>query len=257
MKTHQAPALSDELDRLLRRMRWPYIRRAAPDICATARAQRWDPAELLRVLIIEEVNGRDIATRRMRRHAAGFPAGKTFESWREGDSSIPQPTQQALMTLEWIGRAENLAICGPSGTGKTHFCEALGAAVIEKGMRVAWFSLESLTATVGRAKVDASVQRVVARICRADLIVIDDIGMLPSGQEAAEAFYRVIDAAYEKRSVALTSNLHPAGFDTIMPKTLATAAVDRFLHHAHLVLTDGGSLRLAEATAGKGVKPLV
>ena len=81
--------------------------------------------------------------------------------------------------------------------------------------------------------------------------------LLPSGQDAAEAFYRVIDAAYEKRSVALTSNLHPAGFDTIMPKTLATAAVDRFLHHAHMVLTEGGSLRLAEATAGKGVKPLV
>src|SRR5256885_2180741 len=64
--------------------------------------------------------------------------------------------------------------------------------------------------------------------------------MLPSGQEAAEAFYRVIDAAYEKRSVALTSNLHPAGFDTIMPKTLATAAVDRFLHHAHMFLTEAG-----------------
>jgi hypothetical protein len=81
--------------------------------------------------------------------------------------------------------------------------------------------------------------------------------LLPSGQEAAEAFYRVIDAAYEKRSVALTSNLHPPGFDTIMPKALATAAVDRFLHHAHMVLTEGGSLRLAEATAEKGVKPLV
>src|SRR5262249_37884746 len=83
-----------------------------------------------------------------------------------------------------------LAIWGPSGTGKTHVCEALGAAVIEKGMRVAWFTLESLTAAIGRAKVDASVQRVVTRICRADFIVIDDIGMLPSGQEAAEAFYK-------------------------------------------------------------------
>jgi len=257
MKAPQAPSLPDELDRLMRRMRFPYMRRAAPEVCATARSQRWDPTEVLRVLIAEEVIGRDSATRKMRRHAAGFPSGKTFESWREEDSSIPRPTQQALMTLEWIGRAENLAICGKSGTGKTHFCEALGAAVIEKGMRVAWFSLQSLTATVGRAKVDASVPRVVARICRADLIVIDDIGMLPSGQEAAEAFYRVIDAAYEKRSVALTSNLHPAGFDTIMPKSLATAAVDRFLHHAHMVLTDGDSIRLAEATAGKGVKPLV
>jgi len=80
--------------------------------------------------------------------------------------------------------------------------------------------------------------------------------MLPAGQDAAEAFYRVIDAAYEKRSVALTSNLHPSGFDTIMPKSLATPAVDRFLHHAHMVLTDGPSIRLEEATAGKGVKPL-
>ena len=257
MKAPQPPPLPVELDLLFRRMRWPYMRKAAPEICATARAQRWDPAELLRVLFLEEIAGRDMATRRMRRRAAGFPAGKTFASWRDQDSRVPAPTLQALMTLEWVSPAENLAIWGPSGTGKTHVCEALGAAVIEKGMRVAWFTLESLTAAIGRAKVDASVQRVVTRICRADFIVIDDIGMLPSGQEAAEAFYRVIDAAYEKRSVALTSNLHPSGFDTIMPKTLATAAVDRFLHHAHMVSTDGASIRLEEALAGKGVKPLV
>lgn len=56
--------------------------------------------------------------------------------------------------------------------------------------------------------------------------------------------------------MAVSSNLHPAGFDTIMPKTLTTAAVDRLLHHAHLVATKGGSLRLAEAMAGRGVQPL-
>jgi DNA replication protein DnaC len=72
----------------------------------------------------------------------------------------------------------------------------------------------------------------------------------------AEAFYRVVDAAYERRSVAVTSNIHPSGMDTIMPKTLATATVDRLLHHAHLVLTKGDSHRLAEALAGKGVTPL-
>ena len=74
--------------------------------------------------------------------AAGFPAGKTFDSWRPDDSSIPAPTQQALRTLEWVGRAENLAIAGPSGTGKSHFVEALAHAVIDAGMRVAWFTLE-------------------------------------------------------------------------------------------------------------------
>ena len=254
--TTTAPALPDELDRLLRRMRLPYLRKAAPDVLATARAQRWDPAEVLRVLISEEVVGRDGATRRMRRRTANFPTGKTLGSWRPGESPIPEPTQQALTTLEWIGRRENLVIAGPSGTGKSHFVEGLSHAAIEQDLRVAWFTLESLTATIGKAKVDATVARTIARICRCDLIVVDDIGMLPAGQDAAEAFYRVVDAAYERRSVAVTSNIHPSGFDTIMPKTLATATVDRLLHHAHLVLTKGDSHRLAEALAGNGVVPL-
>jgi DNA replication protein DnaC len=251
-----APPIPDELDQLLRRMRLPYLRRSAPDVLATARAQRWDPAEVLRVLISEEVVGRDAATRRMRRKTAAFPTGKTLASWRPDESSIPEATQNALTTLEWVGRHENLAVAGPSGTGKSHFVEALAHAAIEADLRVAWFTLENLTTTIGRAKADASIARTVSRICRCDLIVVDDIGMLPTGQDAAEAFYRVVDAAYERRSIAVTSNIHPSGFDTIMPKTLATATVDRLLHHAHLVLTKGDSHRLAEALAGKGVTPL-
>jgi DNA replication protein DnaC len=112
-----APDLPDELLAVLKRMRLPYLRNAASEVLATARAQRWDPAEVLRVLITEEIRGRDDATRRMRRRAAGLPAGKTFESWRETDSSIPPGSQTGLATLEWVSRAENLAIAGPSGTG--------------------------------------------------------------------------------------------------------------------------------------------
>jgi DNA replication protein DnaC len=256
MSSPAAPALPEELDRLLRRMRLPYMRKTAPDVLATARAQRWDPAEVLRVLITEEVVGRDAATRRLRRATANFPTGKTLASWRPEDSSIPAATQNALTTLEWIGRAENLVIAGPSGTGKSHLTEALAAAAIEKDLKVAWFTLESLHAVIAKTKIDGSTARTVARICRADLIVLDDIGMLPVPAEAAEAFYRIIDAAYERRSIAVTSNIHPSGFDTIMPKTIATAATDRLLHHAHLVLTTGDSHRLAQAMAGRGVVPL-
>ena len=256
MTNPKAPALPDELDRILRRMRLPYLRAAAPDVLATARAQRWDPTEVLRVLLSEEVTGRDCATRRLRRKTANFPTGKTFSSWRPEESSIPEATQNALSTLEWVGRHENLAVAGPSGTGKSHFVEALAHAAIEKDLRVAWFTLETLTAAVGKAKIDGTVARAISKICGCDLIVVDDIGMLPTGQDAAEAFYRIIDAAYERRSIAVTSNIHPSGFDSIMPKTLATATVDRLLHHAHLVTTKGDSHRLAEALAGKGVVPL-
>ena len=250
------PPIPSELEAVLRRMRFPYLRDAAPEVLATARAQRWDPAEVVRILLETEIAGRSAATKRSHRKQANLPSGKTFDSWKEAESSIPAPTQHALMTLEWIHRAENLAVTGASGTGKSHFAEALASKAIEEDPQVAWFTLESLTATLGRAAVDNSVSKTVAKITRCELIVVDDIGLLPCGQAAAEAFYRLIDAAYERRSVIVTSNIHPAGFDSIMPKTLATAAVDRLLHHSHIVLTEGTSLRLAQATNGQGVVPL-
>lgn len=256
MITSNAPALPDDLETLLRGLRLPYIRRAAPEVLATAKAQRWEPAEVLRALLSEERRGRDRSAVALRRAAAGFPTGKTFSSWREAESSIPAPTQAALRTLEWVHRRENLVVCGPSGAGKTFLLEALGAAVVEAGMRVVWFTLESLGALVRRHRVDDTVTKVVARIVRAELIVVDDIGLLPVPSDAAEGLYRVVDAAYERRSVAVSSNLHPAGFDELMPKMLATATVDRLLHHAHVCVTGGESVRLAQASAGMGVVPL-
>jgi DNA replication protein DnaC len=250
------PPLDGALDALLRRLRLPHIRRAAPEVLATARAQRWEPAEVLSTLLAAEAAGRARSSRATRRAAAGFPTGKTFSAWDQGASSIPVPTQAALRTLEWVGRRENLVVCGPSGTGKTFFLEALGQLAVEAGSKVAWFTLESLGALVRRHRADDSVTKAVARILRADLVVVDDIGLLPVGPDAAEGLYRLVDAAYERRSVAVSSNLHPAGFDELMPKTLATATVDRLLHHAHICLTDGDSFRLTQATAGKGVKPL-
>jgi len=148
-------------------------------------------------------------------------------------------------------------IVGPSGTGKSMFLEALGHVTVESGRRVAWFSLESLGVLVRRHRADDSVTRAISRILRADLIVVDDVGLLSVGPDAAEGLYRLVDAAYERRSVAMSSNLHPSGFDELMPKTLATATVDRLMHHAHLCATGGESVRLAQAVSGQGVIPLV
>jgi DNA replication protein DnaC len=251
------PPLPDELDRLLRRLRLPYVRRAAPEVLATANSQRWEAAEVLRVLLAEEAQGRDHATIQMRRRSSGLPAGKTFDAWEEKASAIPKPTQQALRTLEWIDRAEVLVACGPSGTGKSHFIEALGHLAIDKGKTVSWHTLETLAALFRRHRADDSVSKAISKLIRADLILIDDVGLLPVSADAAEALFRVVDAAYEKRSIAISSNVHPSGFDELMPKTLATATVERLLHHAHVLITDGqDSYRLAQATAGKGVRPL-
>ena len=146
----------------------------------------------------EEIGG--IPTRSMlatRRKAAGFPTGNTFDTWDESASLIPVPTQRALRTLEWIGRKGNVVVCGPSGTGKTFLLEALGQQIVEGWMRVAWFRLEDLRALVRVHRSDDPVNRVVTHILLADLIVVDYIGLLEVGADAAEGLYRLVDAAYE------------------------------------------------------------
>jgi len=248
--------LPEDVQALLRRLRLPHIRALAPEVVATAKAQRWDPVEVLRALFAAEAAGRERSALATRRAAAGFPTGKTFDAWSAEASSIPAPTQQALRTLEWVHRRENLVFCGPSGTGKTFLLEALGQHAVEAGLRVAWFTLEDLGVLLRRHRADDTVTKAIARVLRADLVVVDDIGLLPVATDAAEGLYRLVDAAYEKRSVAISSNLHPAAFDELMPRTLATATVDRLLHHAHICQTTGESVRLSQALAGQGVSPL-
>jgi DNA replication protein DnaC len=144
----------------------------------------------------------------------------------------------------------------PSGTGKSHLLEALGHAAIDQQMTVAWFSVEDLGALVRRHRVDDTVSKAFASLASVALVVVDDIGLLPISSDAAEGLYRLVDATYERRSVALSSNLHPSGFDQLMDKTIASALVDRLLHHAHVIVTEGESVRLIDATSGKGVVPL-
>lgn len=249
-------AVIDEVVALCRRLRLKYVREQTPDVVLTARAQRWDPAEALRVLLVAEAEGRDRSSIEARRRRARFPAGKTFESWTESRSSIPAATQRALRSLEWVSRAENVVVAGPQGTGKSHLLEAIGHHAVDAGLSVAWFSVEDLGTIIRRHRVDDTVSKAFAALASTSLTVIDDIGLLPISTDAAEGLYRLVDAAYERRSLALSTNLHPSGFDQLMDKTIASALVDRLMHHAHVVVTDGQSVRLEDALAGKGVVPL-
>lgn len=257
MSDSRVPAVPiDEVIALCRRLRLKYVREQVEEVVLTARAQRWDPTDVLRALLVAEATGRDHSTIETRRRRAHFPAGKTFDTWTEARSSIPAKTQRSLRSLEWVTRSENLVVAGPSGTGKSHLLEALGHAAVDAQLTVAWFSVEDLGAVVRRHRVDDTVSKAFASLASVTLVVVDDIGLLPISSDAAEGLYRLVDANYERRSVALSSNLHPSGFDQLMDRTIASALVDRLLHHAHVIVTEGESIRLVDATSGKGVEPL-
>ena len=246
----------DEVITLCRRLRLKYVREQLEEVVLTAKAQRWEPTEILRCLLEAEAKGRDTSTMETRRHKAHFPAGKTFDCWDESQSSIQASSQRSLRSLEWVSRSENLVVCGPAGTGKSHLLEAIGHEAINHSLSVAWFAIEDLGVLVRRHRIDDTVSKAFATLSNISLVIVDDIGLVPISQDCAEGLYRLIDSAYERRSLAISSNLHPSGFDQLMDKTIASALVDRLLHHAHVIVTEGGSVRLADATSGKGVVPL-
>ncbi|KJE75221.1 transposase [Ferrimicrobium acidiphilum DSM 19497] len=116
---------------------------------------------------------------------------------------------------------------------------------------------ESLAQTIATAKATDTLSSTLAKFRRLDLVIIDDLGILPIGENDSEALYRVVETCYETTSLIVTSNFGLASFDEILnPRSIAAALVDRLAHHAHLIETTGESIRLSQALSGKGVMPL-
>lgn len=245
-----AESLDPALVEGLRRLKLARIRRIAGDVSATARTQRWRPEEFLRVLVDEECQARDESNRQMRLKMANFPVRKTLESFDLSVSSMSRATFDYLASLEWLEHKRNVALVGPPGTGKSHLAVALGRAAVEK-YRVRFFRADALVEQLYRGLADNTVGRVIDGILRADLVVIDELGFSSLDAVAANHLFRLVSAAYETRSLVLTSNWAFEQWTNFLPDaTSATAILDRFVHHCEVVVMDGQSYRLREA---KGV----
>ncbi|MCF7552612.1 IS21-like element helper ATPase IstB [Pseudonocardia sp. WMMC193] len=246
------PALDADIEAGLKRLKLAAMRRLAPELLLTARTQRWRPEELLRVLVEAEVAARDASNIANRRKAAGFPVAKTLDEFDLSASSIPTATFDYLASLEWVRGAENLALVGPAGTGKSHLLVALGTAAVEAGHRVRYFTAAELVEALYRGLADNSVGRLIDQTLRHDLIIIDEIGFAPLDDTAAQLLFRLVAAAYERRSLAISSHWPFDQWGRFMPEhTTAVSLLDRLLHHAQVVVTSGDSYRMREARTAK------
>lgn len=240
--------LSADLEAGLRRLRLSAMRRISPELLVTAKTQRWKPEEFFRTLIEAELTSRDLSNARVRMKVAAFPVTKTLDEFDTKISSVPRETFEYLASLEWIRAKENLCLVGPAGTGKSHLLVALGHHAVETGHRVRFFTATDLIETLYRALADNSVGKVITGILKADLIVIDEIGFAPMEATGAELFFRVIAAAYERRSLGVSSHWPFEEWGKFLPEhTTAVSLLDRLLHHAVIVVTDGESFRMKEA----------
>src|ERR1700728_1512815 len=189
------PPLAADIEVGLRRLRLSAMRTLSPELLVTAKTQRWKPEEFLRILVEAEIASRDASNARNRLKAAAFPVTKTLDEFDIAASSVQKATFDYLSGLEWIRAEENLCLVGPAGTGKSHLLVALGHAAIEAGHRVRYFSAVELVETLFRGLADNSVGRVLEGILRADLILIDEIGLAPMDPTGAHLFVGLVAAA--------------------------------------------------------------
>ena len=247
------PVLSADLEAGLKRLKLSAIRRQAPDILATARTQRWAPDEVLRVLVDAEIAARDASNTRTRMTAARFPVDKTLDEFRLTESSIPKTSNDYLVTLEWIHRAENLCLVGPAGTGKTHYLIGLGRAAVAAGFKVRYFTAVELVEHLYRAVADNTVGRAIEAVCRNDVIMIDEIGFAPLDHTGCQLLFRLVAAGYERRSIAIGSHSPFEHWGRFLPdQPTAVSLLDRLCHHAHIITTTGDSYRLTHRTTSQG-----
>ena len=247
--------LAPDLEAGLRRLKLAKVREIAPEILAVARVQRWTPDELLRALVEAEIAAGDAANTANRLRTAAFPAHKQLEEFKVAASSVPRATFDYLASLEWIRAHENLCLVGPAGTGKSHLLVALGLAAVEAGSRVRYFVAADLVEALYRGLADNSVGRVIEAILRADLVIVDELGFAPLDAMGTQLLFRFVAAAYERRSLGIASHWPFEAWGRFIPEqTTAVSLLDRLLHHAVVVVTDGESFRMKEAMGRGGVR---
>ena len=141
----------------------------------------------------------------------------------------------------------------PGGTGKSHSLVAFGVAAVEAGCKVRYFTAAELAETLYRGLADNSVGKVIDSLLRNDLILVDEVGFAPLDDTGAQLLFRVVAAAYERRSLGIASHWPFESWGRFLPEhTTAVSLLDRLLHHANVVITEGSSYRMRQARAKGG-----
>ncbi len=222
-------------------------RRLAED----ARSKRQPHAEYLADLARLEVTGRQERRIQRRIKDAHFPMLKTLDAFDfEAQQGLDRDDVLELFDCEFVPQAANVVLVGGVGTGKTHIAIALGMACCQKDYRVRFTTAAELTNILVEAKSQDRLSRKLEQLARFDVIVIDELGYVPFDKQGADLLFGLITRVYERRSLIVTTNLPFARWSEVfLDATAAAAVIDRIVHHATVLKTEGDSYRLRTATS--------
>ena len=205
--------------------------------------------ELLTDLIDLEYHPRKERMARTRLKVSGIPVHKRLEdfdlSWLKG--GLTQKKFNELSTLSFIERKENIILLGPSGLGKTHLLLALGHKACLNGFTAYYISCVDLLERLLKSREQGRLKRKLQWFVKPHVLLIDEVGYENLSPEQATLFFQLVNTRYENGSIILTSNRNFGRWGEIMSDdAVATATLDRLLHHAHVLSLEGDSYRMKD-----------
>lgn len=210
--------------------------------------------EFLYRLLADEVERREGKQLSQRLRRASFEPGRTLEDFNFlFNPAIPKTRLVDLATCHFVERNENVLLVGPAGVGKSHLAQALGHRACQVGHDVVFTGAHEMFAQLRAARADGSYERKLQRFTNPAVLVLDDLGLRRLAHDEPLDLYEIIRQRYERGSTIITSNRALDEFPSLFgDPLLASAAMDRLLHHSHVLVIEGESYRNPRRAQGKG-----
>lgn len=216
---------------------------------AQAALQQWDHLEYLRRLIEGQYNHQLQRRVEARIKSARFPVLKTLEQFNwSWPKKINRLQVQNLFRLEFLTQKANVVFLGSVGVGKSHLATALGFAACQEDHSVLFAGAIEVINDLHAAQKNGGLKRALKKYLRPQLLILDEVGYLPIDQKGADLLFQVISQRYERGSIALTTNKPFKQWAAIFnnDSTIASAVLDRLLHHADTILIEAPSYRMKD-----------
>lgn len=241
-----------ELPSLLERLRLKALPTLLPALLAEARAQQMTYEGFLQRVLVEEVQAQDRRAHERRLRAAKLPVRKSLDAFDFSfQPTLSERVVRELADLSFIQSATNVVFLGPPGVGKTHLALALLAKALEAGYSAYYTTLMQLAQDLETVHSPMGRRCLLGRYTQPRVLLIDEIGYARLSAEQAHFLFEIVTARYEGSPILLTSNTSFTEWGTLLSnEVLATALLDRLLHHAEVISINGKSYRM------KGRMPL-